>query len=226
MSRSVKLFAVAVLAIVLTLSSAQNAFAVTELAYDNGQMLGGTGDNYEGVRFSLPSGASSGLLRYVRWETGDSSSPLTIHITGPDHLTDLPGSPINLPGPGGQPVGTGCPSGWTTCHGYDLTSLGIVVTGDFYVILFKSGGSPTYDSGVSSGRSLVGATLAGLAPLVFQHNLLIRVDIDPTYPPASSGGPVGGFIEPVNNLTVAAPYLALFGIVVAVAVVVWKKREN
>jgi hypothetical protein len=47
--------------------------------------------------------------------------------------------------------------------------------------------------------------------------------------PATKGTPVGGFMEPVNNLTVAAPYLALFGIVAAVAIVVvkpWKKREN
>jgi hypothetical protein len=39
--------------------------------------------------------------------------------------------------------------------------------------------------------------------------------------------PVGGFVEPVNKLAVAAPYLALFGIVAAaVAVVVWKKPDN
>lgn len=41
--------------------------------------------------------------------------------------------------------------------------------------------------------------------------------------------PVGGFIEPVNQLTVFAPYLALLGIVAAVAVVVvapWKKPES
>jgi hypothetical protein len=33
-------------------------------------------------------------------------------------------------------------------------------------------------------------------------------------------------MEPVNNLAIAAPYLALFGVVAAVAVVVWKKQEN
>jgi len=38
--------------------------------------------------------------------------------------------------------------------------------------------------------------------------------------------PVGGVVEPVNRLTVFAPYLALFGIVAAVMVVVWKKRET
>jgi hypothetical protein len=43
--------------------------------------------------------------------------------------------------------------------------------------------------------------------------------------PIHVGAPVGGFVEPMNKLTVFAPYLALFG-VVAAAVVVWKKLEN
>jgi hypothetical protein len=33
-------------------------------------------------------------------------------------------------------------------------------------------------------------------------------------------------MEPVNKLSVFAPYLALFGLAATVAVVVWKKREN
>ncbi len=47
--------------------------------------------------------------------------------------------------------------------------------------------------------------------------------------PIHVGAPVGGFLEPVNKLTVFAPYLALFGLVAAVAIVVvkpWKKRET
>ena len=43
---------------------------------------------------------------------------------------------------------------------------------------------------------------------------------------SSHAAPVGGFIEPVNKLSVFAPYLALFGFAATVAVVVWKKREN
>jgi hypothetical protein len=40
---------------------------------------------------------------------------------------------------------------------------------------------------------------------------------------------VGGFVESVNKLAVFAPYLALFGMVAVVAVVVaapWKKTHN
>ena len=40
------------------------------------------------------------------------------------------------------------------------------------------------------------------------------------------GPPVGGFMEPANKLTIAAPYLALFGLVAAVAIIIWKKPEQ
>ncbi len=58
-------------------------------------------------------------------------------------------------------------------------------------------------------------------------------DLTPTMPragqpdwqrlPAAPVAPVGGFLEPVNKLAVLAPYLALFGMVAAVAVVFWKR---
>ncbi len=41
--------------------------------------------------------------------------------------------------------------------------------------------------------------------------------------------PVGGFMEPVNSVGIAAPYLALFGLIAVVAIIVvkpWKKRET
>jgi hypothetical protein len=51
---------------------------------------------------------------------------------------------------------------------------------------------------------------------------------DPNFQPlpALPAGPVGGFMEPVNKLAVLAPYLALFGVIATVSVVVRKKREN
>jgi TolB protein len=63
-------------------------------------------------------------------------------------------------------------------------------------------------------------------------------DVTPTMPLAGMPNwqrlplvvaPVGGFVEPVNKLAVATPYLALFGLVATVAVVVvksWKKTHN
>jgi hypothetical protein len=51
---------------------------------------------------------------------------------------------------------------------------------------------------------------------------MIRAEIDPIVSPA----PVGGFMEPVNKLAVFAPYLALFGVIGAVAVVFRKRHQN
>jgi len=225
-TRSIKLFAVAVLAIVLALSSAQNAFATVELAYDSGVYgLVVNVSKYVGVLFSLPSGVSSARLVYVRWADFLPNNLLTIHITGPDHATELSGSPIALPG--ADPAGTGCPAGWTVCYGLDLTSYGIVVTGDFFIILSKTADSVLEDNDLSApGRSYTGSSLLTLTSGGNLRNLLIRVDIDPIYP---AGAPVGGFMEPVDKLAVFAPYLALFGVIAAVAIVVvkpWKKREN
>jgi hypothetical protein len=44
--------------------------------------------------------------------------------------------------------------------------------------------------------------------------------------PPTRGAPVGGFLEPVNKVAIAAPYLALFGVIGAVAVVYWKRPDN
>ena len=44
--------------------------------------------------------------------------------------------------------------------------------------------------------------------------------------PPPSAGPVGGAVEPVNKLTVIAPYLAVFGMVAAVAVIIVTDRKH
>jgi hypothetical protein len=59
--------------------------------------------------------------------------------------------------------------------------------------------------------------------------LTSETDADSIPSPPPSVGPVDGVVEPVNKLTVFAPYLALFGIVAAVAVVAvapWKRARN
>jgi len=222
--RYVRLLAVAVLAVVLALSSAQDAFATVTLAYDNGiwNTYGGDGHDYAGVRFSVPDDASPALLRYVRWARS-FDYPLEIHITGPDHVTELSGSPIILAGPT-EPAGTGCPAGWQWCGGLDLTSQGWVVTGDFFVIFYRPGGSTLYeDTGVPlSGRLFVGWSLATLAVSTYEANGLIRVDIDPNAPAA----PVGGIVIPANTFALVAPWLAVLGLLCigTIAVVVRKRR--
>ena len=232
MSRSIKLCAVAVLAIVLALSSAQNAFATVELAYDNGVFFQSIAFTLGGILFSLPTGVSSAHLRYVRFvliRAPTPTFPLTIHITRPDHVTELSGSSITFSGVGALPTGIGCPAGWTACYGFDVTSYGIVVTDDFFVILDTAVtmAEPTTDNAITGppSRSYIGfaPNLAGMTWVTGNMNILLRVDIDPIVAPA---GPVGGFMEPVNTLTIAAPYLALFGAIAAVAITVWKRPEH
>lgn len=211
--RSARLFVVALLAVVLVLSSAQNAFAVVTLSYDNGtyQPLG-FGETYWGVKFSLPSGVSSARLRYVRWaEVFTLPRNLTIIITGPDHLT-LIASPILLGiGPGLLP-GIGCPPSWTSaygvgCFGLDLTGYGIVVTGDFFVIVEET--TPTgepccLDGSLDTGtvvpppaRSFLGDTLAGLLPMYppTPNNFLMRVDVDPISPTPVKASTSAGTVQ-------------------------------
>ncbi len=45
-------------------------------------------------------------------------------------------------------------------------------------------------------------------------------------PPPPSARPVGGVVEPVNKLTLLTPYLAFFGVVAAVAVVIVTDRKR
>lgn len=40
------------------------------------------------------------------------------------------------------------------------------------------------------------------------------------------GSPVGGFVESVNKVGVLLPWLTILGCITAIAIVVWKKREN
>lgn len=49
---------------------------------------------------------------------------------------------------------------------------------------------------------------------------------DVTHEPCPAVGPVGGLVEPVNKVAVFAPYLALFGVIGTVAVIVWKRPDN
>jgi len=57
----------------------------------------------------------------------------------------------------------------------------------------------------------------------YAGNFRIRARIDPI---VLVGAPVGGFMELVNRFAIFAPYLALFGVVAAIAVVVAKPRKK
>jgi len=211
--RSARLLAVVVLAVVLALSSAQNAFASVKLYYDSG-VQGGYGGSfsYAGVRFSLPSGVNSAHLLDIQygWGTLTDTNALTIYITGSDHTTPL-AAPI--------PVAT---STWLW-NTVDVSGSGVVVSGDFYVVVQRTttviGSSLAFDNAANVGRSYFGSSLASLI-YTYGQNWMIRVDIDPI-----SALPVGGVVIPANMFAVLSPWLAVIGLVgcIGTAVVVAKK---
>ena len=218
MSRSVRLFAVAVLTIVLALSAAQSAFASTEIKYDDG-----SDESYVvyglnmvvGVKFSLPLGWASALLlsATIMIDTSNgnpSTQQVEVHVFDATGMIDLV-----------TPFSVTLVGGWNT-----VSIPSVLVSGDFYVAFqnpFASALAIRTDTDHPTGRSVSGVGGLG-SPSQKDWNYMIRAYVDPNTPP--TGAPVGGFLEPVNKLSVMTPYLALFGAIAAVAVVVWKKRDN
>jgi hypothetical protein len=188
----------------------QEARASIELAYDDGIHGGNNLLAFVGVKFSLPSGVSKAQLITVRfgWSNGD---PVIVHITAADHVTELT-----------TPVPTTGGSGLFT--DLDVSSLGIIASGDFYVILEHpagTGGNIKTDTQANVGRSFNGLSMAGLTNLYQFENFMIRAVID------VAPAPVGGVVVTTNKLALVTPYLALAGLIVAVsAVVVVKKRRD
>ncbi|MGP8069200.1 MAG: hypothetical protein ACLP5V_04870 [Candidatus Bathyarchaeia archaeon] len=162
--------------LILLVSFLPQAFASVTLAYDDGNAAFVTYPGTPGVcgvRFSLPSGVTSARLLTVEYQVVRAPWTVIIHITQADHVTEFAGSPIS----------TASSSGTGTFNTLDVSGLGIVVSGDFFVIVdlyFTT--SPfnncVYDNVANVGRSLEGATLSTMtfAPA---GNFLIRIVIDP-----------------------------------------------
>jgi len=96
--RSMKLFAVAVLAVVLALSSAQSAFAGTWIIYDDGTAEGGDLNllGYIAVRFSAPAG--SRLVRIAYYYYSGTITAILLRILDSDGQTVLFGPLSTTPG--------------------------------------------------------------------------------------------------------------------------------
>ncbi len=87
---------------------------------------------------------------------------------------------------------------------------------------FDSTGSVKWSYEVDADKLSIssdGATLAAGTPALGTA-LLMSTGFSTHVTPS---GPVGGFMEPVNKLAVLAPYLALFGVIGAAAVIYWKR---
>lgn len=224
--RSASLFAVVALAVVLVLSSAHNAFAQTELYYDDG-----TSENYVfsmfvgaryAVRFSLPSGWSAASVVGVKFYTWREGSAM-VHIYG--SLSD-------------------------GCAGVDLQSFsmnfnlnswneqtgltGVTVTGDFCVAAeytaenFPQFGldsivAPEVDPQTTWISEPGSATWSHLVfPSPPPYIFMIRAWVGPAGP-----APVGGVLMPANTLALVAPWVAVIGLVGCIGtIVVVAKKPN
>jgi hypothetical protein len=214
-----RLLAVAVLAVVLALSAAQNAFAATELAYDKNSWFDNQALNVGellAVRFTLSDFVSWPQARVVRvaFYVFQGTDTFRVHIRG------------NLA---------------ASCDGLDLATFDVtpyvlenwnyydvsgsaVVSGEFCVVAeWLTNANPSI--GLSNPPNGSGHSYRYQGGLWFHdtgYDDMIRAYVDPL----GTGAPVGGFLEPVNKLAVFAPYLALFGVIGAVVVVFWKRPDN
>jgi hypothetical protein len=168
------------------------------LSYDNGEIAGRTSGFIYGVKFSLPAGVSSANISTVRYMWYAIGGTLVIHITGADHLTELT-DPISAT----AAVGTEGPGVW---NDVDVSNKSIVVSGDFYVAVEKTGTEDTgiiMDNSTDGVRSFYGPSMASLTnPVTF--NFMIRVVIQPLTPPT-----IPEFPQTIMLLMLAAMFLTV-----------------
>lgn len=190
---------VAVLVVALPFQAAYAA--PTTIQYDSGITANSCSLSFCGVMFSLPSGVTSARLLTVQyaWSTSGGGATINVHITGSDHVTELSGSP----------VATTSTVTYPPFNSLDVSGLGIVVAGNFWVVMEKTGTGWLWgDNSLSGTHSFFGLSLAGLTSGV-QYNMLLRVVIDPLTYTAVPGVPVGGEMLPINKVQVMLPWLAL-----------------
>lgn len=219
-----KLLPVAILAVLLALSSAQNAVAVTELKYDDFTGgSGGIGGPYDAVRFTLTDfGLMSACLLAARlwlWLPDEPAlTPLRVHVLDSDGQTSLI-TPFDFTGPSNED--------WNDAY---LPGGGVIVTGEFWIALYFYDDPDSPVHGTETNPPLGGHSYSGEPGSWIQDNLrdyAIRAMVQEGPCPQASA-PVGGFMEPANKLVVFTPYLTLFGVlaVTVIAAVLWKKRRT
>jgi hypothetical protein len=208
------------LAVVLALSVTQNAFAFTEIAYDDGGAEVGwgldTGDMYA-VLFSLPFAGSAKLLSVRAYVVGcDECGGWLVHVTDSAHVELA--APFMSPSPNPTNI-----PGWL-----EIPISGTVVPTDFYVVLEWV---QTTDIGLG-----VDVDTPNMRSYLYEHGtwtlldgarpwtLMIRAYVDPYTPPA----PVGGIVIPVDMIAVLAPWLVVIGLVgcISTVIVIAKKRQS
>ncbi len=198
----------------LALSFVPSAFATAELKYDDGGDEGGLSHStnmYIAVKFSLPDGWSCAKIRTAKYfiMTGSLLSAFKVHILGSDGCQELL-----------TPAPTHAPTATNAFFSVDLTSYGIVVSEDFYVVIeYLTDWTPTIGRDTTSpdGRTYYGVPCS--LSQETNYDAMIRAEVDPC--------PVGGVVLSVDKLAVLSPWLMAMGLASAVAVVsfVVKKRR-
>jgi hypothetical protein len=202
--RSARLLAVVVLAVVLAVSSGQNAFAATELYYDAGppptSNISLPEGRYLAVRFSVSTAKL--LTAKIWWDFGVGM--VNLHVLGSDRTTNLiTPFPVTV-------------TAATLGHWSDYELGGVIVSGDFYVAVeYLAGPTPAVGTSgpLQAGRDWytypVGVWQEETSPPAF----MIRAVVEPV-------APVGGVVTPANTFAIVAPWLAVIGVVGCIGTVV------
>jgi hypothetical protein len=163
------------LAIVITSATffGEQEAAADWLYYDDGSPDNASSDfQYQGVRFSLPDDVLAApllTLSFYYKNNSAGSCPVTVHITGADHMTDLV-----------------APVDWTARDGWnelDISDIKLAAPHNFYVILERHeceypSGYLFLDTGPDTERSFKGRFLQSLNTRL-SHDLLIRAEVGP-----------------------------------------------
>lgn len=132
--------------------------------YDNGNPENPSSSfPFQGVRFSLPDDVVTTPLLTIRFYFScPDVCPVTVHITGHDHKTDI-SAPINY-------------NAGNSWNDIDVSGYNIALPHNFYIILENhSPGSPVIDEENSVGRSFKGNFPESMTTHL-SHNLLIRAE--------------------------------------------------
>jgi hypothetical protein len=156
--------AVTVLLLLFVMIPAGQAEEASDWIFYDGGIAAHAGSSfkYQGVRFSLASDVLSAPLLTISFFYSHGQCPVTVHVTGPDHRTELV-----------TPIKYTAIDGW---NDIDVTALNILVPHNFYIILEGNGcGYPYTDDESSAYRSFKGKALRSLDTRL-SHNLLIQAE--------------------------------------------------
>jgi hypothetical protein len=227
--RSFRLLAVAVLVVVLALSSTQNAFAAEELSYDDGSAEDTFWTPVDGYCYAnrfvqgesnWPAGWSSVRVLTARFYVNSETAYRQVTVRVLDSAKNDLMTALTLTHPH-----------MTVWWDVDLSAYDVVASGEFYLVWQQvdantAGPGGDRDSGFKS-RSYRGGSPNTWILDPNRDNFLIRAVVEDATPTPASA-PVGGVVIPVNTFAVLAPWLAVIGLVgcIGAVVVVAKKRRQ